>query len=343
MSIQLLSRETLWLELSMEKIIIDCDIGNTVAGANVDDSFAIALAMASKNLELLAVTTVTGNTKNSQAYAVAKDLFKKTNFACDVFCGEERALQETYETWRTMLDKSVDNFNLRYLWDSLDQIQDEVNPNCNAVDKLIELSKKYAGDLTIVAIGPLTNIASAIQRDPSFAQRIKQIVLMGGLFNVPRYIKDTNFGLDPEAANIVLTSSIPVVMAPFDTTSTTLFTQENLEQLGQIKNSLCQYLYKTVAPWLEYSIKTRNINGFWIHDVLTIAYLIDDSIFTCEDGFVNIELQGAFRGRCYRVDDGYIKNGMGLTPQAPRKIKIMQAVNNKALLDLIINNLKNYR
>lgn len=327
----------------MEKIIIDCDVGNTVAGANVDDSFALALAMASQELDLLAVTTVTGNTKNSQAYAVAKDLFNQTNYRCDVFCGQDKAFKEPYETWRMMLDKSVDNFNLRYLWDNLPQIKDEADVSFNAVDQMISLSKEHSGDLTVIAIGPLTNIAMAIKKDPDFEKRIKQIVLMGGLFNVPKYIKDTNFGLDPEAAHIVLTSSIPVVMAPFDTTCTTLFTYDDLAEIGKINNKLCTYLYKTVTPWMEYSIKTRGLKGCWIHDVLTVAYLIDDSIFSCEDGFVNIELQGAFRGRCYRADPGYIKNGMGLEPQSKRKIKIMQSVDNKALVNLIINRLKDYK
>lgn len=328
--------------MKMEKIIIDCDIGNTVAGANVDDSFALALAMASQQIDLLAVTTVTGNTKNSQAYAVAKDLFNQTNYHCDVFCGQDKALKEPYDVWRSMLDKSVDNFHLRYLWDNVPQIQDAADISPDAVDKIIALSKKYAGELTIVAIGPLTNIAMAIKKDSDFEKRIKQIVLMGGLFNVPRYIKDTNFGLDPEAAYIVLTSNIPVVMAPFDTTSTTLFTYDDLDKIGKINNKLCAYLYKTVTPWLEYSIKTRGLKGCWIHDVLTVAYLIDSSIVSCEEGLVNIELQGAFRGRCYRVDPGYIKNGMGLVPQSSRKIKIMKSVDNQALVSLIIDNLKAY-
>lgn len=327
----------------MENIIIDCDVGNTVAGANVDDSFALALAMASQQINLLAVTTVTGNTKNSQAYAVAKDLFNQTSYSCDVFCGQDKALKEPYEAWRLMLDKSVDNFNLRYLWDNVPQIKDASDVSINAVDKMIALSKEYSGDLTIVAIGPLTNIAMAITKDPDFESRVKQIILMGGLFNVPRYIKDTNFGLDPEAAYIVLTSNIPVVMAPFDTTCTTLFTYDDLDQIGKIDNKLCAYLYKTVTPWMEYSIRTRGLKGCWIHDVLTVAYLIDNSIFSCEDGFVNIELQGAFRGRCYRADPGYIKNGMGLEPQSKRKIKIMNAVNNQALVSLIIDSLKNYQ
>ena len=232
---------------------------------------------------------------------------------------------------------------MRYLWDNVPQIKDASDVSINAVDKMIALSKEYSGDLTIVAIGPLTNIAMAITKDPDFESRVKQIILMGGLFNVPRYIKDTNFGLDPEAAYIVLTSNIPVVMAPFDTTCTTLFTYDDLDQIGKIDNKLCAYLYKTVTPWMEYSIRTRGLKGCWIHDVLTVAYLIDNSIFSCEDGFVNIELQGAFRGRCYRADPGYIKNGMGLEPQSKRKIKIMNAVNNQALVSLIIDSLKNYQ
>ena len=133
----------------------------------------------------------------------------------------------------------------------------------------------------------------------------------------------------------MLDSSVPCTMAPFDTTTTTLLRQEDLEEMGTYTNALSEYLYKTTKPWLAYSMKTRGIDGCWIHDVLTVAYLIDSSLFSFEEHFVNIELCGAFRGRTYIADLGYLKNADEIKPHSSRKINIMTAVSNEKLLRLM--------
>ena len=319
----------------MRKIIVDCDIGNGIAGANVDDGLALALALASPEIEVKAVTTVSGNVLNFKACLVARHFLQESGYDVPVYCGSFRALKEPTQKWRERLDHGVEKQGLKYLWQDTEENFSlaDTGMDSNAVEKMAQIINDNPHEITIIAIGPLTNVAALFNQYPEAVNKIQEIVLMGGCFNVKNYLKDTNFGLDPEAA--VLESSVPCTMAPFDTTSTTLMKQEDLEEIGNIKNSLCQYLYKTTKPWLAYSKKTRGIDGCWVHDVLTVAYLIDESLFCFKDHFVNIELEGAFRGKTYIADIGFLKNADEIQPKSSRKVKIMTAVDNQRLLSLM--------
>ena len=321
----------------MRKIIVDCDIGNGIAGANVDDGLALALALASPEIEVKAVTTVSGNVLNFKACLVARHFLQESGYDVPVYCGSFRALKEPTQKWRERLDHGVEKQGLKYLWQDTEENFSlaDTGMDSNAVEKMAQIINDNPHEITIIAIGPLTNVAALFNQYPEVVNKIQEIVLMGGCFNVKNYLKDTNFGLDPEAAAVVLESSVPCTMAPFDTTSTTLMKQEDLEEIGNIKNSLCQYLYKTTKPWLVYSKKTRGIDGCWVHDVLTVAYLIDESLFCFKDHFVNIELEGAFRGKTYIADIGFLKNADEIQPKSSRKVKIMTAVDNQRLLSLM--------
>lgn len=321
----------------MRKIIVDCDIGNGIAGANVDDGLALALALVSPEIEVKAVTTVSGNVLNFKACLVARHFLQESGYDVPVYCGSFRALKEPTRKWRERLDHGVEKQGLKYLWQDTEENFSlaDTGMDSNAVEKMAQIINDNPHEITIIAIGPLTNVAALFNQYPEVVNKIQEIVLMGGCFNVKNYLKDTNFGLDPEAAAVVLESSVPCTMAPFDTTSTTLMKQEDLEEIGNIKNSLCQYLYKTTKPWLVYSKKTRGIDGCWVHDVLTVAYLIDESLFCFKDHFVNIELEGAFRGKTYIADIGFLKNADEIQPKSSRKVKIMTAVDNKRLLSLM--------
>ena len=325
----------------MHQIVIDCDIGNGIAGANVDDGLALALALTNNQIKLEAITTVSGNVLNYKAQASAENFLRQSGYRADVFCGSAQALSEPCQLWRERLDNSVDKLGYRYLWaDNNLQVDNKSSTSEDAVDKLYDLICKYPQQINIIAIGPLTNIAKLLCKYQDAAFKIKSIILMGGCFNVKNYLKDTNFGVDPEAASIVLQSTVPVVMAPFDTTIKTMLTKQDLRDIQEIATPLTDYLVKTTRPWLEYSIKTRNIEGCWIHDVLTVAYLIDESLVKTEDHFVNIELTGVFRGKTYISDEGYLKNADGIKPCSSRKIKIITEVDNQSLVKLIKDSLR---
>ena len=98
------------------RIIIDCDPGNGIPGANIDDGLALALAIAAPQIALEMITTVAGNTPVDVGYAVAKDLITQLDIPVAVYRGASRALREDPQPWREKLDHGVDQFGLRQLW-----------------------------------------------------------------------------------------------------------------------------------------------------------------------------------------------------------------------------------
>ncbi|MHC9396166.1 nucleoside hydrolase, partial [Serratia ureilytica] len=121
-----------------------------------------------------------------------------------------------------------------------------------------ELVCQNPKQITIVAIGPLTNIAMALQLFPEMAQNVAQIVIMGAVFNVPGYVKDTNFGLDPEAAHAVLSSGANITLVPMDVTVQTQMVHSDLDRFASLQSPLSQFLVSTMRPWIDYSRATRH-------------------------------------------------------------------------------------
>lgn len=322
----------------MRRIIIDCDPGNGIPGANVDDGLAIALALAAKEISLELITIVAGNTPRETGYCVAKQLMAQLSLDIPVVKGAAQALSEPAAPWREHLDNSVKKQGLLGLWQNVPEVA--VSPSAEAptaAQAIGELVCNNPGEITVVAIGPLTNIAQVIQLYPDFAKSVAEISIMGGVFNLDTYLKDTNFAIDPEAAQIVLNSGANITLAPLDVTTTTLFTHADLDKIAEIDSPLCQYLVETVRPWLDYSIATRKINGCWIHDVLCVAQLIAPDIVTGDKYIVDVALEGDYiRGssRKWKKDTVRLKVGMPEMTQQP--ITVLESVDNERLLALII-------
>lgn len=316
------------------KIVIDTDIGNGICGANTDDGLALALAIASKKIDLKAITTLSGNVINHKAYAVARNLISKLGLKIPVFLGSSKALLEDETPWRKRLDESVYNFKLEHLWQDFKPIKLYKNAKLNAVYKLCELARVYKDELIVCAIGPLTNIAQACILDNEFAKNVKEILIMGGVFDMSKYPKDTNFGFDPEAARIVLRSGAKITLAPYNITMQTSLTHKDLEEIKAINNKLCDFLYTSIKPWISYAELTRNSIGTWIHDALIIAYLLDSSICKSDEYYVDIETCGEARGKSLRYDKNLNMN-IGIDLSKLSLVKVLKDIDNEKLLKLI--------
>ncbi len=319
------------------RLIIDCDPGNGIPGANVDDGLALALALAAKpRLDLELISIVAGNTPRDVGFAVATHLLRQTGYAVPVAAGAARALCEPPEPWRAHLDRAIANSDLAALWDNIPYPQACATPAPNAAVAIGEHICRHPGEITLAAIGPLTNVAQALQLYPQMAQAVKEIVIMGGVFNVDGYLKDTNFGLDPEAARQVLTSGANITLAPLDVTTQTMLTQAALARITQPDNPLCRYLRTTTQPWIDYSRHTRHLPGCWIHDALVIAWLLEPGLVTTEDYYVDVALEGAMtRGSSRRWRPGSLRLTVGMPEPQGKPVRVMQQVDNVLLLELI--------
>ncbi|NIF22534.1 nucleoside hydrolase [Candidatus Pantoea multigeneris] len=324
----------------MKRIIIDCDPGNGIAGANTDDGLALSLALASPALSLELITTVSGNTPSAVGAQVAKDLLARLGAEIPVVQGALQALEEDPRPWRELLDRKNDSAELKDLWRSVrkpEALSPDGNDAAGAMGKLI---CDNPGEITLVAIGPLTNVAQALTRFPAMAESVAEIVIMGGVFAVDDYIKDTNFGFDPEAAHQVLHSGAAITLVPMDVTTQTLMTQPDLTRVTAVDHPLADFVRETLRPWIDYSVRTRQLPGSWIHDALVVAWLLNQQVACGMDYRVDIELRaGATRGKSWRYREP-LRLDIGIPPQTGAQVHVLHSVNNALLLEMIESALK---
>lgn len=265
------------------KIIIDTDPGQ-------DDAVAILLALASPELDVLGITTVAGN--------VPLDLTaKNARIVCElagrsdvrVFAGCDRPMRRKLVTAEHVHGKT-----------GLDGIAlpDPVMPLAegHAVDFLIECLREEApGTVTLCPIGPLTNIATAFERAPDIVDRVAEIVLMGGAYFAVGNITpaaEFNIYVDPEAAEIVFRSGLPLVVLPLDATHKALTTRARVEAFRNLGTRVGH----AVASWTDFferfDMAKYGSEGAPLHDPCTIAYLLKPDLFSGRHVNVEIETEG---------------------------------------------------
>ncbi len=267
------------------KIIIDTDPGQ-------DDAVAILLALASPELDVLGLTCVAGNvplpltTRNAR---VISELAGRTDMK--VFAGCERPLTRHLITAEHVHGKSgLDGTSL----------PDPVMPMAegHAVDFIIDtLRAETPGSVTLCALGPLTNLATAFQRAPDIASRVSEVVLMGGAyFEVGNITPAAEFNIhvDPEAAEIVFKSGMPLVVMPLDVTHKALTTRARVEAFRALGTPVGH----AVAGWTDFferfDMAKYGSEGAPLHDPCTVAYLLQPDLFSGRHINVEIETRGEF-------------------------------------------------
>lgn len=328
------------------KLVIDCDPGNGVPGANVDDGLAIALALSADRLVIEAITTVTGNTESTVGYSIADTLLRRAGREdVPLYSGAYSPLMGVDRAWMQHLQRASDPGPVAEIWQDVPKPQ-MVTPESDkpAAQALGEIVTKSPGEVTVVALGPLTNIALAMRLYPTFARDVGEIVIIGGVFDVDGYVADTNFGFDPEAASIVMRSTAPKRLIPLDVTSQTLLTEGDVSRMDDRDDALSAFLVQTTRPWIAYSRAVRNLPGSWIHDVLAVAVLLDESLISSREYYVDVEVApGQSRGRSLRWP-------AESSPGQPKHVvpnigatQLATAVDNEALVDLIVDTLAKAR
>jgi len=265
------------------KIIIDTDPGQ-------DDAVAILLALASPELQVLGITCVAGNVPlklTARNARVVCELAGRPEVK--VFAGCDRPLERRLVTAEHVHGKTgLDGAELP---EPSMPLQD-----AHAVDFLIEtLRREPAGSVTLVPIGPLTNIATAMRRAPDIVPRIERIVLMGGAyFEVGNITPAAEFNIyvDPEAADRVFRSGAPITMLPLDVTHRALTTRPRVEAFRALPGRVGP----AVAGWTDFferfDKEKYGAQGAPLHDPCTIAWLLRPDLFTGREINVEIETEG---------------------------------------------------
>lgn len=282
------------LAQSPQRVIIDTDPGT-------DDALAILLALNSPELKVEALTVVPGNVVAKQGLENALKLVSLAN-RCDVIVagGAQRPLNQKLITAE--------------YWHGLNGLADIELPasKCKAdprfgPDLIIEMVHKYPHEITLIPVGPLTNIALAVSKDPSIVGLVKNIVIMGGSItggNVDG-AAEANIYNDPEAASIVFKAGWMVTMIGSDVGERTLLTRKELTQLESTHGPENDFVSKLGEFYLSRSEKS-GYSGAAMYDPLAVGTVIDPTLVTLKDMHVDVETKGEFtRGETVANRMGY--------------------------------------
>ena len=268
--------------MSPRKIIIDTDPGQ-------DDAFAILLAFASPELQVLGICAVAGNVPLAYTQRNARIICELAGKPeTRVFAGCDRPLQRKLVTaehvhGKTGLDGPV----------MVEPVMD-LQPG-HAVDFIIEtLRTEPARTVTLCALGPLTNIATAFRKAPDIVARVQEIVLMGGGYfeggNITP-VAEFNIYVDPEAAAIVFSAGVPLVVMPLDVTHKVLTTKARVDVIRNLGTKVGH----VAAEWADFFERFDKAkyggDGAPLHDPCVIAYLLQPDLFKGRRINVEIEVQ----------------------------------------------------
>ncbi len=268
-------------------VIFDTDF----AMPPMDDGMALLLALQSPEIEILGVTTVAGNVSVEHANADALRLLEIAGRPdIPVHSGADMPL---------MHEKSDYAVDLHGDWYS-----DEPPPPppggfaskaldpTGAIEFMVDTVNDRPGEVTIVAIGPLTNVAVAIRQDPNFARRVRQLVIMGGAIAAlpdghgnatPN--AEFNFWVDPEAARAVLRSGIPIQLSPLNVSRKTGLTREWYERMVVTDTPITALVREAMGPTYDEQPETTAL----MYDQVAVASLIDPTLVVTRDLFVDVD------------------------------------------------------
>lgn len=276
------------MAINPKKIIIDTDPG-------VDDAMAIFVALKSPEVEVIGLTTIYGNVYTSLATRNALHLLEVAG-RTDIPVAEGSHVTITNGTKLRIADFVHGSDGLgNQTFDAPKGKPIEQN----AAEFLINQTNLYPGKVTVVALGPLTNIALAIQKEPEFAKKVGQIVVLGGAFAVNGNVNpasEANIFGDPDAADIVFTSGADIVAVGINVTHQVVLTAMDRDRLAKSNAKFARYIDKITDVYFDYHNDAYGIKGVYLHDPTTMLVAIDPSLFTYTEGVVRVQTAGITRG-----------------------------------------------
>lgn len=271
-----------------KKIIIDTDPG-------IDDAMAIFVALQSPEVDVIGLTTIYGNVYTTLATRNALHLLEIAG-RTDIPVAEGSHVTITKGTKLRIADfvHGADGLGNQNFPPPAGKPIEQ-----SAAAFLVEQAKLYPGKVTVVALGPLTNIALAIELDPGFSKNIGQIVLLGGAFAVNGNVNpaaEANIFGDPEAADIVFTSGADILAVGINVTHQVVLTDADREKLAQSNGKFAQYLCKILEVYFSYHRDAYNTKGVYLHDPTALLAAVNPSLITYTEGVVRVQTSGITRG-----------------------------------------------
>lgn len=278
----------------MRRVIIDTDPG-------IDDALALFLALRSPELKVEAITTVAGNVPIERCTRNVFLLLELLNVEPRplVARGAARPLErELYPALEVQGEDGLGGLSRYRKPDGLPRYpepRESVAP-IGAGDLILELVDRSPGEITLITLGPLTNIAQALLRDRESMAKVQRVVSMGGAVGVPGNISATaefNIATDPEAARIVFGSGLPLTLIPLDVTERVRLSGDALRTwVEPLADPPAQFLLDSTAHLIAFSEKWEGFAGIFLHDPLAVGVVIDPDLVRTQPLYVQVETRG---------------------------------------------------
>jgi len=322
----------------MRKVILDTDPGIGSLGADIDDGLAIVMALNSPELEVLGLTIVNGNVPCEEGVINALNLLQVMGRSdVPVYRGALRPLitdmQEIRDTFSAILKRVGRQKRL-----PLQESDIALKPQSeHAIDFIINEVHRFPGDVTMICIGPLTNLAMAIRKDPTLISEIKEVIFMGGGWTQPldcyTPVAEFNMFCDPEAAKIVLHSGVPLTMVGFELAKKVMMTPEHLAILRERNTPTSNFIAQMAEPWFAFMEEAFGLRGCYLPDPLAVGFALNAELFTVESMYVDIETQGAITRGMTVVD-----RGKALQKRTNRpNVRVCTDVDTRKFMDIFLS------
>ncbi|MGL5311845.1 MAG: nucleoside hydrolase [Peptostreptococcaceae bacterium] len=273
--------------MQKRKVIIDCDPG-------IDDSLAILLALNSPELEVLGITVCSGNVPaRLGAKNALKTLQMCSSLHVPVYVGEEVPLKRELVT-------AQDTHGEDGVGENFYEDVEGVTVKEGGVDFIIDTLKNNE-EVSIIALGPLTNIAKALMKDKEAFNNLDEFVSMGGAFRIHGNcspVAEFNYWVDPHGADYVY-KNLPkkIHMVGLDVTRKVVLTPNIIEFINRLDEKLAKYITEITRFYIDFHWEQEGIIGCVINDPLAVAYFIDRDICSGFDSFVEVVEDGKAIGQ----------------------------------------------
>uniref|UniRef100_A0ACD5VCI6 Uncharacterized protein n=1 Tax=Avena sativa TaxID=4498 RepID=A0ACD5VCI6_AVESA len=313
-----------------KKVIIDTDPG-------IDDAMAIFVALGSPELEVVGLTTIFGNVYTSLATRNALHLLEAAG-RTDIPVAEG-----SHVTVKKATKLRIASFV--HGSDGLGN-QNFPPPTGKPVDQsaaafLVKQANLYPGQVTVVALGPLTNLALAVELDPSFPSKIGQIVVLGGAYSVNGNVNpaaEANIFGDPDAADIVFTCGADILAVGINITHQVVLSDVDRKKLEQCDSKYARYLCKILGLYYDYHMDAYSTKGVYLHDPTALLAAVNPSLMTYTEGVVRVQTDGIMKG--LTVFDNTKKTYGEITEWSGKPtVKVAVTVDAPAVVELMMQRL----
>jgi purine nucleosidase len=301
------------------KVILDTDPG-------IDDALAFVLLKAMPEVQLQAITVTHGNTTVEKCTTNALKLVELLGMQhIPVAIGANQPLVKALSVAEeTHGDTGLGHAVLPP--PTITAVKE------NAANLIIDIVNANPGEITILCIGPVTNLALALLKEPSLRKKIKNVVSMAGTIHYPGNAtpsSEYNVFCDPESFDILLRSGIDLTIVPLDVTYQCLFTKDHVARLKGARTDIAEFIDRSTAFYMEFHAQYQGIQGCAINDPLAAAILVKPELVTFRDYYLDIELHGEFTTAKISADHF---NATGNPPNT----KVAMEVDVEAFMDFFI-------